>query len=152
VSKMREHADHHDAELMLRLYELRREEKLRAARDWFQRDFQADSMEDIYKRHPVGSKENDYYRMVVSYWDMAASIVNRGLINDELFFESNGECWAVWTKIKELVPEARAMWKNPHLHRNLETLAERYEKWSEMRAPGSLGLLRERLRNLSAKK
>jgi hypothetical protein len=150
--KMREPADHHDAELMLQLYDLRREEKLRAARDWFLREFHVNSAEDLYKRYPSGSKENEYYRMVVSYWDMASSIVNRGLINDELFFENNGECWAVWTRIKDLVPSARAMWKNPHLHHNLERLAERYEKWSETRAPGALDLMRERLKNLSAKK
>jgi len=56
---MREHPDHHDAELMLRLYDLRREEKLRRARDWFIREFHVESLDDLLKRFPLGSKENE---------------------------------------------------------------------------------------------
>lgn len=143
---MKDLADHHDAELLLRLYDLRREEKLRAARDWLVREFHAASYAELDKAHPPGSKENNYLRMTVSYWDMAASIVNRGLINDELFFESNSELWFVWTKLKHLVPEARAARKNPLLWHNLEVLAGKYEKWMEKRAPGSLEVIRERLK------
>jgi hypothetical protein len=148
---MKEQADHYDADLLLRLYDMRREEKLRQARDWFFREFQADSMDDLYKRFPLGSKENDYYRMVVSYWEMAGSIVKRGLINEELFFENNGEMWGVWSKIKQVVPELRTMWKNPHIYRNLEAIAEKYEQWMEARAPGALGLMRERFKSIMAK-
>jgi hypothetical protein len=152
VSKMREHADHYDGDLLLRLYHLRHEERLREARDWFIRDFHADSTEEFYKRFPFGSKENDDYRMVLGYWEMAASLVNRGLINEELFFENNGELWTVWTKITHLMPEARAMWKNPHLFQNLEILADKYEKWMEARAPGAVDLMREQMKTLTAKK
>jgi hypothetical protein len=148
---MKEHADHYDADLLLRLYDMRREEKLRQAREWFFREFQANSMDDLYKRFPSGSKENDYYRMVVSYWEMAGSIVKRGLINEELFFEHSGEIWAVWSKIKQLVPEARTAWKNPHLYRNLEATAEKYEQWMEARSPGALALMRERFRTTATK-
>ena len=143
---MKDLTDHHDAELLLRLYELRREEKLRAARDWLIHEFHAGSYAELEKAHPRGSKENNYLRMTVSYWDMAASIVNRGLINDELFFESNSELWFVWTKLRHLVPEARAARKNPLLWHNLETVAGKYEKWMEKRAPGSLEVIRERLK------
>ncbi len=149
---MREHPDHHDAELMLRLYDLRREEKLRQARDWFIREFQTDSTEDFYKRFPFGSKENDFFRMAVSYWDMAASIVNHGLIKEEFFFENTGEFWTVWAKIKHLAPGTREMWKDPYMWNNLEVLAQRYEKWMATRAPGAIPLLREWVRQLSAKK
>jgi len=148
---MKEHADHYDADLLLRLYDLRREEKLRQARAWFFREFQADSMDDLYRRFPIGSKENDYYRMVVSYWEMAASIVKRGLINEELFFENSGEIWAVWAKIKELVPETRTNRKNPHIYGNLETVAQKYEQWMEARAPGALSLIRERFQAMAAR-
>jgi hypothetical protein len=145
---MREHADHHDADLLLRLYDLRREEKLRQAREWFVREFQADSMEDLFKRLPFGTKENDYYRMVVSYWEMAASMVKHGLINEELFFENNGELWGVWSKIKHFVPEFRSTWKNPSMYRNLESVAEKYEEWMEGHAPGALQLMSERMKAL----
>jgi hypothetical protein len=143
---MKEVPDDRDAELMLRLYELRREEKLRQARAWLTRDFQADSLDDLNKRFPAGSKENDYFRMAVSYWDMAGSIVNHGLINEELFFENNNEFWIVWRKVAHLVPERRTVFKNPFIWKNLETLATKYEKWMEKRAPGALAALAERFK------
>ena len=52
------------------------------------------------QKFPQGGEENTYIRMVISYWDMVASIVNRGLIDDELFFESNGEIWVVWDRMR----------------------------------------------------
>lgn len=149
---MREHLDHHDAELMLRLYDLRREEKLRQARDWFVREFHADSMEDVNERYPYGTRENEYIRMTVSYWDMAASIVNHGLISEELFFENNPECFTVWMKIQHLVPSTREAYKNPHIYKNLETFGEKYEKWMAARAPEALPLIRERIKRLTATK
>ncbi len=149
---MREHPDHHDAELLLRLYELRREEKLRQARDWFIREFQAESMEEFYKRFPYGTKENDYFRMTLSYWEMAASIVSHGLVQEELFFENNPELWSVWTKVRHLAPQSRQTLKNPYIYHNLEKLAEKYEKWMEGRAPEAIAVLRERLKQLSAGK
>ena len=148
---MKEHPDHHDAELLLRLYELRREEKLRLARGWLIGEFHADSMDDFQNRFPA-AKENEYFRMAVSYWDMAASIVKHGLINEELFFESGGELWTTWNKVKHLAVEARATHKNPHLWSNLEALAEKYEKWLEARAPGAIAAMRERIKTLTVKK
>jgi len=79
-----------EVNLMLRLYELRREPRLREARAWFVEHFHAGTPEEVMQKYPQGSQENTYIRMVISYWDMVASIVNRGMINDELFFESNG--------------------------------------------------------------
>ena len=83
--------DHHDAELLLRLYDLRREEKLRRARAWFVGEFQAQTLEEDQRKHPPGSEESAYTRMTLSYWDMAASIVNYGLIHEQFFFENCGE-------------------------------------------------------------
>ncbi len=149
---MREHPDHHDAELLLRLYELRREEKLRRARDWFLREFRAESMEEFQQKFPRGSEENAFFRMVVSYWDMAASIVNHGLIKEEFFFENTNELWVVWQKVKHLAPSAREMRRNPHLWKNLETVAEKFEKWMEQRAPGAVEALRKIVVEPAAKK
>ena len=148
---MREHPDHHDAELMLRLYDLRREETLRQARAWLIQEFHADSADDLYQRYPSGSKENTYFRMAVSYWDMAASIVNHGLIKEEFFFESNGEFWFIWEKVKHLMPKLREARRNPLMYHSLEALAAQYEKWLEGRAPGALSASRERLRQITAK-
>src|SRR6266404_5879628 len=85
-----------DAQLVLKLYELRREEKLRAARDWFGTKFFPQKAEDVTA---LTGTENAYYRMVTTYWDMAASFVARGILNADLFLDSGGEIIVVWTKL-----------------------------------------------------
>jgi hypothetical protein len=130
--------DHHDAELLLRLYDLRREEKLRRARAWFVGEFQARTLEEDQRKYPPGSEGSVYTRMTLSYWDMAASVVNHGLIHEQFFFENNGELSIVWDKVRHLIPALREMYKNPHAFENLEKVALRYEEWMEKRAPGHL--------------
>ena len=122
-----------EVNLMLRLYDLRREPRLRQARAWFTDNFHPTSPEDMIEKYPQGSEENTYIRMVISYWEMVASIVNRGLINDELFFESNGEIWVVWDRMRTIVPTWRAAFKNPHLFQNIEETCKRLEAWREKR-------------------
>ena len=139
---MREHPDHHDAELLLKLYDLRREEKLRQAREWFVKEFHVNAVEEIGQRWPAGSQENAFFRMVVSYWEMAASIVNHGLIKEEFFFENTAEFFLVWERIKSILPAVRASRRNPLLWSNVETLAGKYEKWMSQRAPEALEALR----------
>lgn len=140
---MPQHLDHHDAELLLHLYDLRREEKLRKAREWFFIEFQANTRENLIKQYPPGTQENAYYRMVVTYWEMAASMLNHGLINEDLFFENNSELWAIWSKIEPLLAEIRAASKNPHVYENLEIAGKKYDAWMEKRAPGALDARRE---------
>lgn len=142
---MRESVDHHDAELMLRLYELRREEKMRRAREWFVREFKATNKDGLSHLCPPNSETNAFYRMVASYWEMAASVVMHGLIKPEFFFESNSEFFIVWEKLKALAPQLRQEYKNPRYWENLESLSSDYEKWMSKRAPGALNALRERL-------
>lgn len=149
---MREHPDHHDAELLIRLYDLRREEKLRQAREWFIGKFNAATFEEMLQKYPHGSQENAYLRMAASYWDMAASIVSHGLINEEFFFENSSEYWIFWQKLKPLAPAARAAFKNPFYWKNLETLSEKYEKWMTGRAPEALESLRKRIFERSSQK
>src|SRR5579871_2211636 len=100
-------ATYDDANLILRLYELRREPKLRQARDWFMMHFKADTMEEVNQLCPFGSEQSAFMRMVVSYWDMAASFITSGVLNDELFFESGGELMIVYTRIQKLLPALR---------------------------------------------
>jgi hypothetical protein len=126
-----------EVNLMLRLYDLRREPQLRQARAWFVEHFHPMSPEDMMEKYPQGGQENTYIRMVISYWDMVASIVNRGLINDEIFFENNGEIWVVWDRMHSIVPTWRAAFKNPHLFESIEATCKRLETWREKRAPGS---------------
>jgi len=142
---MKESPDNYDADLLLRLYELRREDKLRRAREWLIGKFKADSLEDLNRQFPPGSEENAFFRMAVSYWDMAASLVNHGLPKEELFFENTTEFWLVWEKVRPLVPAMRESRKNPLIWKNLETLARKYEDWMAARAPSALEAIRARL-------
>ena len=143
---MRERPDNYDAELLLRLYELRREEKLRRAREWMIVKFQVDNAEGLFKQYPPGSEENTFFRMAVSYWDMAASLVNHSLIKEDLFFENTSEFWLIWEKMRHLAPALRESRKNPLAFKNLETLARKYEQWMAARAPEALDELRKRLK------
>jgi hypothetical protein len=131
-----------EVNLMLRLYELRREAQLRAARSWFVEHFHADSPEEVMQKYPQGSQENTNIRMVVSYWEMVAGIANRGLIQDELFFENNGEMWIVWERIKGIAPIMRTAFKNPFLFSSIEEACKRLESWREKKAPGATAAMR----------
>jgi hypothetical protein len=147
VSKIRKGEDmgatHEQVNLMLHLYELRREAKLREARDWMSVNFHPESPEDAMRLVPPGSKENAYMRMVMGYWEMVASIANRGLVDEELFFENSGEQWGVWEAVKHLVPAWRAMFSNPQFLGNLEEHCKRLDAWREKRNPGSVEALRK---------
>ena len=134
---------HEQANLLLRLYELRREPRMREAREWYFANFLPRSVVDMTKQAPLGSAGNASVRMVISYWEMAASLVNRGLIDEEFFFENTGEQWAVWSRIRDLVPEMRKRSKNPHYYENLEKHVSRLEAWREKRAPGSGEVVRQ---------
>jgi hypothetical protein len=90
------HATYQDADLLLKLYDMRREEKLRAARAWFTRDFSAQSFSEALDKYPPGSEHNAYFRMVATYWDMAAAFVVRGILHEELFFDTSNEMLIVW--------------------------------------------------------
>jgi hypothetical protein len=133
---------HDQGNLLLRLYELRREPRMREAREWYFANYHPKSLEDMTTQAPPGSPGNASVRMVISYWEMAASMVNRGLIDEEFFFENTGEQWAVWERIKGLVPATRERSKNPHQYENLEKHVKRFEAWREKRAPGSSEVMR----------
>ena len=94
---------HEQVNLMLRLYDIRREPRLREAREWFMNNFRPASPEDVMRQYPPASQENAYFRMVMSYWEMVAGIVNRGLIDEEMFFENSGEQWIVWERLKPVI-------------------------------------------------
>lgn len=124
-----------DANLILRLYEMRREEKMRAAREWFGENFRFRSIEEFNKACPPNSSMNAYARMVISYWEMVASFITGGILNQDLFFQSGMELLFVWERVKHLVPEMREANKNPTYMQNLETVANAYIQWLNARAP-----------------
>ena len=95
-----------EAGLILKLYELRRDETMRKARDWYFRDFNPQSVADF--NSALFSDQSGYLRMVVSYWEMAAALVNNGAISLEMFKDCNGEHIGVFSKIEPLLGEIRA--------------------------------------------
>lgn len=122
------------AELIMKLYELRREEKMREARNWFI-SFFPESPEDILKAM-IDPETSAKYRMVSTYWDMAASFVNRGAIDEDMFFDSAGEIWVVFSKIQPHLAGMRELMGNAVYLRNLDELL--------MRQPNALDTLTQR--------
>lgn len=138
-----------DVNLILRLYELRREDKMRKAREWFARCFKVRTMEEFTKLCPPGSEENAYFRMVITYWEMVASFVTSGVLNQHLFFQSGRELLFVWERVSDLVPQARAANKDPVLYHNLETVAQSFIAWMNTRAPEAYPAFSNRVRGVS---
>jgi hypothetical protein len=110
-----------EAGLILKLYDLRREEMMRQAREWYFREFNPQSIADF--QAAMFSEHSGHLRMVVTYWDMAATLVNRGAIGLELFNDANGEHLGVFAKIELLLKEIRAVMA-PTFAANLEKLVD----------------------------
>lgn len=99
---------HADAELLLHLYEIRRDPELRRARTWLISEFKATTWADIKSRYLSSVDEDRWFRMATSYWEMVATLVNRGVLHEELFFDHTGEDVVSWERIKSVIPDARA--------------------------------------------
>lgn len=125
-------ATYEDVNLILKLYEMRREEKLRAARAWFLAECKPKNAQGLLEICPPASENNARFRMVVSYWDMVASFVTAGVLNEELLAHSSNELLLTWERLKPLLNELRAFLKDPGAWRHLETVgnsfAERMKK------------------------
>jgi len=134
---------HEQVNLLLRLYDMRREPRLREAREWFSANFHVKSQEDVMGLYPPGSRENASMRMVLGYWEMVASIANRGLVDEDLFFENSGEQWGVWEQVKPVIGAWRTMFSSPKFLGNLEEHCKRLEAWREKKNPGSNAAIRK---------
>jgi hypothetical protein len=110
-----------EAGLILKLYELRMEDTMRKARDWYFRDFNPKSIADFTEA--MFGEHSGHLRMVVSYWDMAAALVNDGAICLDLFTNTNGEHIGVFSKIEPLLGEIRSAYA-PQFAVNLEKLID----------------------------
>ena len=117
-----------DAELILKLYDLRREAEMRKARD-FIANFWPENVDQVKKVFMnFGAGENAYFRQVITYWEMAAALVLHGTINEELFFATQGEMWFVLSKFRPFLDELRAFANAPEFLKNIETVETRTEK------------------------
>jgi hypothetical protein len=118
---------HADAELILKLYEARREPEIRKARQWWTANFWPESADDIIKViRSMGSQENNFLRMVLGYWGMAGSFVSHGVLNEDLFLEPScsGEMFLIYAKVEPYLKDLREKLQNPTLLVNLEKLVK----------------------------
>jgi len=111
-----------DADLILKLYDLRREPVMREARNWFF-SFNPTSVAE-YMETMMGP-QSGYVRMVISYWEMAATLVNNGGLDEQMFNEANGEHLFVFAKIEPILVELRQTWNQPDMLKNFELLVRR---------------------------
>lgn len=121
---------HADAELLLRLYEIRREPELRRARQWFLTEFDPSSWDGIRERYLSHDDDDRRFRMTTSYWELVATLVNRGVLHPDLFFDHTGEDLITWERCKPWIEAARAAWRPTYLHQ-LERMAEAHRAFRE---------------------
>jgi hypothetical protein len=132
------------ATLLIRLYEMRREPTMREARDWYARGFNPTSIEEVMQA--LSGPHSGHFRMVTSYWDMAASFVLNGAIDEKMFNDANGEQVVVFAKIEPFLSDYRARMGNQAYLASLETVV--------MKRPGAkeaLPALRERFRAMATR-
>ena len=130
-------ASHEDASLILKLYELRREERMRTARSWFVQSFHAKTVEDFNKLCPAGSAENASARQMVTYWEMAASFLNSGVLNKELFYRSGMEMLLTYIRVEPVMREMRQVHSNPLIYGELEKASIEMIDWLKNESPGA---------------
>ena len=111
-----------DVMAILKLYDLRRDDKMRAARAWFFTDFAPQTAMDIIKLYRDGEQASAYFRTVTSYWDMAASFVLNGAIDEKMFLDANSEHIFVYAKVQPFLAEIRELFNEPEYLLNLEQL------------------------------
>ena len=134
-----------DALVILKLYEIRSEALMRQARAWFFSEFNPQSGKEIVQLLLSGEKRSAYYRMVASHWEVAASLVNNGGIDERLFLEANTEHLVVFAKLQPFLAEVREIMgepdylahleqlvsKVPNLEKKLENRRRLIERWAQ---------------------
>jgi hypothetical protein len=133
---------HEQAQLHLQVYDLRREVRLRQARDWFFRNYVVETFDDAMRIAAPGTEGGALAMMVISYWEQACALLNYGLLHEDLFFETSGEFFGVWERLKPIVAEARDRFVHKQFLAHMEKAAKRFEAWMETRSPGHIAAMR----------
>ncbi len=136
------------AQLHLQLFEMRRETRLRQARDWFSKNYFADTFDEAMKIAAPGTEAGTNVMMVFGYWDQACAFLNYGLLHEDLFFETTGEFFGVWELVKSHVAQGRERFSNKNFLAHLEKAAQRYETWIESRSPGQIAAMRKMMKEM----
>ena len=131
-----------DADLILKLYDLRREATMREARNWFF-TFNPTTVQEYMEA--MMSEHSGHLRMVISYWDMAASLVNNGAIDEQMFNDANGEHLFVFAKIEPILADMRALMNAPDALKHFEAIVRRVPDNEK-----KLAEIRERIKMITA--
>jgi len=123
-----------DAELILKLYDLRREAEIRKARNWWAANFWPENADDFMKiALAAGTQENNWLRQVPGYWELAASLVVHGTLNETLFLEPafSGEMFLIFAKIHPFLKDVRERTQNPRMLANVEKVIKKSKAGQE---------------------
>jgi len=139
---------HEQAQLHLQVYEMRREARLRQARDWYFNNYHVENLDDAMRIAAPGTENGTFVMMVLSYWEQACALLNYGLLHEDLFFQTSGEFFGVWEFVKPTVAQGRERFVNKQFLANLEKAAQRYETWIESRSPGHIAGMRQFMKQM----
>ena len=139
---------HEQGQLQLQIYDLRREAKLRQARDWVFQNYHVDTLDDAMRIAGPGTENGALAMMVFGYWEQACAYLNHGLLHEDLIFETSGEFFGVWELIRGIMPEGRKRFANAQFLANMEKAAKRYESWIESRSPGHIAAMRQMMKQM----
>ena len=109
---------------LIQLYEQRREPEMRRARAWFFSEFAPAAATDIAQLYARGERDSAYFRMTVSYWDMAASFVTNGALDAKMFQDASSEYLYVYAKIAPFLAELRELFHEPDYFAHLEQVVK----------------------------
>ena len=138
------------AQLQLQVYDLRREPRLREARDWFAKNYIVSSFDEAMRVATPGTERGAFVGMVIGYWEQTCALLNYGLLHEDLFFETTGEFFGVWELLKPVVPQFREKFADKQSLAHLERAAQRYEAWCEKRKPGHIAAIRQFMQQMRA--
>ena len=141
---------HEQAQLHLQVYDLRREARLRQARDWFGKNYIVNTIDDAMRIAAPGTEAGAFVGMVIGYWEQTCALLNYGLLHEDLFFETTGEFFGVWELCKPVAPQFREMFSDKQSLAHLERAAKRYEAWAEQRKPGHIAAVRKFMQQMRA--
>lgn len=128
------------AQLNLQLFDLRREPVLREARSWFLLEFNPESFAELAAA--LQGDRNSAFRMMLGYWDMAASLVTTGAIDGDAFRAAHSELFGTFSKIQPFLDELRAASGEPEFCKHIEAVV--------MAAPDAEAILKRRREGIRA--
>jgi hypothetical protein len=117
-----------EAELIIRLYELRREAVMRQARSYVGGEFMPASVDEFVGLVSAGTKESGFVLQVYGYWDMVAAFVLHGTLNERLVYDTCQEMYFQYSKIQPFLPGFRERMNLPEFLQNLESVVEGSER------------------------